>query len=164
MNELDWVVLLILSVSGVFGLFRGLIQEVFSLGAWIVAFLAAKWGALLVGPLLPIGTDSESLHYFAGFAVVFVVAMVLVLLFGRLVKGMAGMAGLGGLDKVLGGFFGLLRGLVILVGLTLAAGLTALPQTDLWKNALSSKVLEKLAMAVEPLLPARLVEHIHFNR
>jgi membrane protein required for colicin V production len=53
---------------------------------------------------------------------------------------------------------------VILTGLAIAAGLTALPQTDFWKNALSSRLLESLAMAVEPLLPARLVEHIHYNR
>jgi membrane protein required for colicin V production len=53
--------------------------------------------------------------------------------------------------------------MLILNGLTLVAGLTALPQTDFWKNALSSKVLEMLAMEAVPLLPAKVAEHIHFN-
>lgn len=164
MSMLDWVVVLILSVSTIFGLFRGFVAEIFSLASWVVAFLAAKWGAVLIGPALPIGTESEDLHYFAGFVVMFLIVMVLVLLLGRLIKGALGMVGLGGVDKLVGGFFGLLRGVVILVGFTLAAGLTALPQTDFWKNALSSKVLVMSAMAVEPLIPAKLAEHIHFNR
>lgn len=163
MTALDWVVMLLLSASVVLGLVRGVVVEIFSLGSWILAFLAAQWGAAAVGPFLP-AELSGSLRYFAGFVAVFIVAIFVVLLFGRLVKGAAGVVGLGGVDKAVGGVFGLLRGLVILTGLALAAGLTALPQTDFWKNALSSRLLESLAMAVEPLLPARLVEHIHYNR
>lgn len=164
MNMLDWVVILILATSVILSLMRGLIAEIFSLGAWIVAFLAAKWGAATVAPLLPMDVQNESLRYFAGFVVVFFAMMIIVLLLGRLIKSIVGAVGLGGADKVVGGVFGLLRGIVILIGLTLAAGLTALPQTDFWKNAFSSKFLEVLAMSVQPLLPAKLVEHIHFNR
>jgi membrane protein required for colicin V production len=80
-----------------------------------------------------------------------------------MIKGAVGAVGLGGADKVIGGIFGLLRGLVILVGFTLAAGLTAFPQTDFWKNAIFSKSLEALAIAVQPLLPAGLAKHIHYR-
>ena len=164
MTVLDWIVILILAASVILSLMRGLVAEIFSLASWVVALLAAKWGASAVGPLLPMDVESEGMRYFAGFVVLFLLVMIAVMLLGRLVKGAVGAVGLGGADKEVGGVFGLLRGLVILTGFTLAAGLTALPQTDFWKNALSSKVLEKLAIAVEPLLPARLVEHIHFNR
>ncbi len=163
MNALDWVVVLILATSVILSLMRGLITEMFSLGAWILAFLAGKWAAPIVGPLLPMHVQNESLGYFAGFVIVFLVMMVVVFLLGRLVKGVIGAVGLGSTDKLVGGIFGLLRGIVILVGFTLAAGLTALPQTDFWKNAMSSRILEVLAMSVQPLLPSRLVEHIHFN-
>jgi membrane protein required for colicin V production len=145
-------------------LMRGLVGEIFSLASWIVAFLAAKWGAASVAPLLPMDLQEEGMRYFVGFVVVFLGVMIIGMLLGRLIKGAVGAVGLGGADKAVGGIFGLLRGLVILVGLTLAAGLTALPQTDFWKNALSSKVLEMLAMEAMPLLPAKVVEHIHFNR
>lgn len=164
MSELDWVVVLILAVSIVLSLMRGLVAEIFSLGAWILAILAGKWGAPVVAPLLPIDPKSENLSYFAGFVVVFLVMMVVVLLLGKMVKSAVGAIGLGGADRLVGGIFGLLRGVVILIGLTLAAGLTALPQTDFWKNALSSRFLETLALSVQPLLPAKLVEHIHYNR
>lgn len=164
MSELDWVVVLILAVSIILSLMRGLVTEIFSLGAWILAILAGKWGAPVVAPLLPIDPKSENLSYFAGFVVVFLVMMVVVLLLGKMVKRAVGAIGLGGADRLVGGIFGLLRGVVILIGLTLAAGLTALPQTDFWKNALSSRFLETLALSVQPLLPAKLVEHIHYNR
>lgn len=163
MTVLDWVVILIMAISVIRSLMRGLVEEIFSLGAWVVAFLAGKWGASVVGPLLPMDMQSESLRYFAGFVVVFLVMMIGVMLFGRLVKGAVGAVGLGGADKMVGGVFGVLRGLVILTGLTLAAGLTALPQTDFWKNALSSRFLEVLALGAEPLLPTKLVRHIYFN-
>lgn len=163
MTVLDWAVILILAVSIIRSLMRGLVEEIFSLGAWIVAFLAGKWGAAVVAPLLPMDAQSESLRYFAGFVVVFLVMMIGVMLLGRLVKSAVGAVGLGGVDKLVGGVFGVLRGLVILAGLTLAAGLTALPQTDFWKNAVSSRYLETMAIWVEPLLPAKLARHIHFN-
>ena len=164
MTVFDWVVMLILAASVILSLMRGLVAEIFSLASWVVAFLAAKWGAAAVGPLLPMDVQDEGMRYFVGFAVVFLGIMIIVMLLGRLIKGAVGAVGMGGVDKAVGGVFGLLRGLVILVGLTLAAGLTALPQTDFWKNALSSRVLEMLAMEVMPLLPAKVAEHIHFNR
>lgn len=163
MTALDWIVILILALSVIRSLMRGLVEEIFSLGAWIAAFLAGKWGAAVVGPLLPMGTQSESLRYFAGFVVVFLVMMIIVMLLGRLVKGAVGAVGLGGADRLVGGVFGVLRGLVILTGLTLAAGLTALPQTGFWKNAVSSGFLETLATGVKPLLPAKLAQHINFS-
>lgn len=164
MSMLDWAVILILAASVILGLMRGVVAELFSLASWIVALLVAKWGAAAVGPLLPMDVQDEGMRYFASFVCVFLLTLIVVMLLGRLVKGAVGAVGLGAADKAVGGIFGLLRGLVILTGLALAAGLTALPQTDFWKNALSSRVLEKLASAVQPLLPARLAEHIHFNR
>jgi membrane protein required for colicin V production len=163
MTALDGVVILILAASVIISLMRGLVSEIFSLGSWIVAFLAAKWGAVEIAPLLAMDAQSEHLRYFAAFVLVFLGMLIVVMLLGRLVKGAIGAVGLGGADKAVGGIFGLLRGLVILTGLTLAAGLTALPQTDFWKNALSSRLLETLAIAVEPLLPSKLAGHIHFN-
>lgn len=164
MTAFDWIVIMILAASVILSLLRGLVTEVFSLAAWIVAFLAAKWGAAAIGPLLPMDAESEGMRYFVGFIVVFLGAMILVILLGRLIKGAVGAVGMSGVDRAVGGVFGLLRGMVILVGLTLAAGLTALPQTGFWKNALSSRVLEMLAMEVMPLLPAKVAQHIHFNR
>jgi membrane protein required for colicin V production len=164
MTAFDWIMVLVLAASVILGLLRGLVAEVFSLASWVVAFIAAKLGAAAVAALLPMDVESEGMRNIVGLIVVFLVVMILVMLLGRVIKGAVGAVGLGGADKAVGGAFGLLRGVVILVGLTLVAGLTALPQTDFWKNALSSRVLEMLATEAMPLLPAKVAEHIHFDR
>jgi membrane protein required for colicin V production len=163
MNALDIIVLLILLVALVRGLMRGLVNTVFSLAAWILAFIVGKWGALIVAPLLPIGADSESIRYFAGFSVVFLVVLAAVLLLGHFLTSAAKAVGLGSADKVLGGALGLLKGCVIVVGFTLAAGLTSLPRTDFWRQAALSSMLERLAVRMLPLIPADVAKHVRFD-
>ena len=163
MTGLDWIIVLILVASVFRSLMRGLVEEVFSLAAWIVAFIGAKWGAVVVGPILPIGVESERMHYFAGFAVVFLAMMIVVFITGHMVKNSVEAVGLKSVDKVIGGVFGLLRGLVILVGLTLAAGLTQLPKTDFWRQSSLSHALEIMAIQIKPLLPERLSKYISFR-
>lgn len=164
MTALDWIILLILAACVFRSLMRGLVEEVFSLAGWIVAFIAAKWGAVVIAPLLPIGTASEGMRYFAGFAVVFLAMMIVVLITGHMVKTSIDAVGLTAADKVIGALFGLLRGLVILVGLTLAAGLTQLPRTDFWRHASLSHALEIMATQVKPLLPQKLAKYIRYDR
>jgi len=164
MTALDWIILLVLVLSVIRSLMRGLVEEVFSLAAWVLAFIVAKWGAVAVAPLLPIGVESDSMRYFAGFAVVFLAMMIVVFIVGHTVKSSVEAVGLKGADKFIGGLFGLLRGLVILVGLTLAAGLTQLPKTDFWRQASLSPALEIMAVQVKPLLPEKLSKYIRFDR
>ena len=61
------------------------------------------------------------------------------------------------------GVLGLAKGLVILVGLTLAAGLTSLPRTDFWKQARVSGSLQAMAQRALPLVPADVAKYIRFE-
>ena len=160
---LDLIVLLVLVLTVVRGLMRGMVDTLFSLAAWIMAFVLGKWGALVVAPLLPIGIESPNIRYFAGFAVVFLVVLIGVLLLGHVLATLVKAVGLGGADKVLGGVLGLAKGLVILIGLTLAAGLTSLPRTDFWKQARVSGSLQVLAQHALPLVPADVAKYIRFE-
>ena len=166
MNALDLVVLAVLAYMVVRGLLRGFADTLFSLLAWVLAFLIGKWGAVALAPLF--GIANPGLRYFVGFAVVFLVVLVGVLLVGVLLVGHVIAAtlralGLGPADSVLGGAAALVKGLVVLTGLTVAAGLTALPQTDFWREAAVAKPLQGLAMRALPWLPAELAEHVRFD-
>ena len=57
---LDLIVLLVLVLTVVRGLMRGMVDTLFSLAAWVLAFVLGKWGALVVAPLLPIGIESRT--------------------------------------------------------------------------------------------------------
>jgi len=160
---LDLIVLLLLVLTVVRGLMRGMIDTLFSLAAWMLAFVSGKWGALMVAPLLPIGIETPAIRYFAGFSIVFLVVLIGVLLAGHALASLVKSVGLGGADKMLGGVLGLAKGLVILVGLTLAAGLTSLPRTEFWKQAALSGSLQAMALRALPLLPADVAKHVRFE-
>jgi membrane protein required for colicin V production len=58
---------------------------------------------------------------------------------------------------------GLARAVVILVVLTLLAGLTTLPREPSWRNARSSDMLESLAILVRGYLPSALAARIRYD-
>lgn len=163
MTMLDYLVLGVLLLAVVRGLMRGLIETVFSLAAWVLAFVLGKWGAWLVAPELPAGAAHPSIAYFAGFGMIFLAVLIGMLLAGHALAALVKAVGLGGADKTLGGVFGLAKGLVILTGLTIAAGLTSLPRTDFWKQALLSGSLQAMAERALPLIPADLAKHVRFE-
>jgi membrane protein required for colicin V production len=163
MSMLDLIVLLVLILAVVRGLMRGMVDTLFSLAAWILAFVLGKWGALMVAPLLPIAIESPAIRYFAGFAVIFLVVLIGVLLLGHALASLVKAAGLGSTDRMLGGVLGLAKGLVILIGLTLAAGLTSLPRTDFWKQAALSGSLQTMVQFALPLLPADVAKYVRFE-
>ena len=163
MSLLDIIVVLVLVLTVVRGLMRGMIDTLFSLAAWVLAFVMGKWGALMVAPLLPIGLESPAIRYFAGFMVVFLAVLIGVLLLGHALASLVKAVGLGGTDKVLGGVLGLTKGLVILVGLTIAAGLTSLPRTEFWKQAAFSGALQAMAMRTLPLIPDDMAKYVRFD-
>lgn len=161
MNALDLLVLGVMAVSSIMGLMRGLVREVFSLGAWVLAFVFAKSLAPFVAPMVP-WVESEALRHFAAIVLVFVVILVAASLSGSLLSGMVKWIGLAFYDRFMGLVFGALRGGVIVLFLTLLAGLTALPQTRLWQDALIHEQLESGARTAMPWLPSSLVEHIRY--
>ena len=163
MSVLDLIVLLVLLLAVVRGLMRGMVDTLFSLAAWILAFVLGKWGAAMLAPLLPVSVESPSIRYFAAFALIFLVVLIGVLLLGHLLATLVRTAGLGGADRVFGGVLGLAKGVVILVGLTLAAGLTSLPRTDFWKQASLSPSLQTMALFALPLVPADVAKYIRFE-
>lgn len=163
MSVLDIIVVLVLILTVVRGLMRGLVDTLFSLVAWILAFVSGKWGAMMVAPLLPAGIENPAIRYFAGFAVIFLLVLIGVSLLGHLLAKLVRAIGLGSVDKVLGGGMGLAKGLAILVGLTLAAGLTSLPRTDFWKQARLSGGLQVMAQHALPLLPGDVAKYVRFE-
>ncbi len=163
MTLLDFMVLGVLLLTVVRGLMRGLVDTLFSLAAWVLAFVAGKWGAWFVVPLLPIDAGQGSVAYFVGFLTIFLAVLIGTLLLGHTVGALVKAVGLGSADKVLGGVFGLAKGAVILIGLTLLAGLTSLPRTEFWKQALLSGSLQAMAERALPLIPADVARHVRFE-
>jgi membrane protein required for colicin V production len=157
---LDWVLLAILLISALVGVWRGLIYEVLSLVAWGVAFFVAQVFAADMGALLPMGSAGEGTRYLAGFAVVFLLALVVCGLTIALLTKLISAVGLRPIDRVLGGLFGLIRGLLLLVALVLIVGITPLHKHAEWQASGGVHTLQNFYKAVQPLLPVELARYL----
>jgi len=163
MTVFDYAVLAIVLFSILISVIRGLIREVLALLAWAAGFIAASVFAADIAVLLAPEVPDERVRLLAAFVGVFLVVLLvmslLAMLLSKLVKG----AGLGLEDRLLGGVFGLARGVLIVTVLVLAAGLTALPRQPEWREAFLSGPFEMIAGHVKSWLPAALAQRITYR-
>ena len=163
MTLFDLVVVTIVGLSVLLSLIRGLVREVLALAAWLVAFLAANFLAGEVAAWIADAIPNEQLRLLAGFVTVFVVVLIaastLAILASKLVKS----AGLGLEDRLLGGVFGLARGMLVVMILVLLAGLTSLPRQPVWRNAMLSDPLVAFAGSIKAWLPADLSQRTTYD-
>ncbi len=149
----DWVILIILGVSMLVSVFRGLAREVLSLLAWVaaawVAFEYAPLGDAWLAPWVPAPSIRLLLSGAALFMTVLLGLGLVNTLVGRLIRG----SGLSGTDRSLGMLFGLARGIAIVTVLVLAAGTTLVPQDPWWRESTLLRHFERLAVEVRGLLP-----------
>jgi membrane protein required for colicin V production len=162
MTVIDIIVLAILGISTVLGVFRGLVREVLALVAWVAGFLLANLLAPEAARLLPKAMASEEIRLLVSYVIVFIVVLiglsVLAILASKLVK----IVGLGAADRGVGGVFGLVRGLLIVMILVMLAGLTALPRQSMWREAALRGPLEASAGYVRGWLPSDLAKRINY--
>ena len=157
----DWILLGVLLASMVIGLWRGLVYEVLSLAGWVAAFVVAQWLASDVVGWLPfIKGAPASVQYAVAFAVVFVVTVFVAGLVSWLIKKLVETVGLRPVDRTLGGVFGLARGLVLLLALTVVLQLTGLSRDPWWTTAQGPVWLELVLTGLKPLLPQTFVEYL----
>ena len=163
MTWIDYAVIAIIGLSILLSIIHGLVREILSLASWIVAFVVAQMFATDIAPLLPAALANPSLRLLAGFMCVFLAVLVTMTLLALALSGLVKTAGLGFADRALGGVFGLVRGLAIVMIAVLLAGLTALPRQPAWRHAMFSEPLVILANWVKVWLPDDMAKHINYG-
>ncbi len=163
MTAFDYSVLLIIGFSILLSLMRGMVREVLALLSWFVAFWIANIYSVQFEPILPNAIPDESLRFLAAFVILFLVTLLLMSLLTITLSELVKTIGLSMMDRGLGAFFGLARGLLIVLVLVLLAGLTAVPRQGFWQNAMFSAPLEALAVSIKPWLPDDLSKRIKYD-
>jgi len=130
---------------------------------WVLAFYVARTYAIQVVPLLPYDIPSEKLKMLAAFIIVFLAVLLITSLIAIALSGLLKEIGLGWLNRLLGGVFGFLRGLLIVTVLMILAGMTQLPKDERWTNAMFSAPLEALVKTVLVWLPKSITQHVSFE-
>jgi membrane protein required for colicin V production len=149
----DYAVLTIVGASVLLSVMRGFVREVLALASWVIAFVAASVLSGVVAGWLTGVIENESWRALAAFAAVFLVTLILMSLAALAVSRLMRKAGMGLEDRLLGGFFGFARGILIVMVLVLLGGLTSAPRLPAWNDAMLSPPLEALAGKLRPWLP-----------
>ncbi|MYN12205.1 CvpA family protein [Pusillimonas sp. TS35] len=153
MTSFDYLVLAILAVSAFLGLLRGLVKEILSLLAYVLAFMAAIWWGPLAGDWLQGWIDNPLLRAGAAYALVFILVLLLVGLVNVTLAALIDRTGLTPADHGLGALFGLLRGIVFVLVLVGLAGYTELPKEPWWQQARLSGTAVKGIQQIKQMLP-----------
>ncbi|HYV51128.1 MAG TPA: CvpA family protein [Dongiaceae bacterium] len=163
MNGYDIFILAIVAVSIAMGLVRGLIREVFGLAGVVAGVVIA----LIVGPHLSDDfrrvIPSDGAAFAAAFLVLFFATLIVMSVLGTLLSRALDMAHLGLPNRLLGGVFGLVRG--VLIALVITLGLTLFLTEDSMVLT-RSRLVPHIAFGTRllaPLLPSH-VEEILLER
>ena len=160
MPVLDWIFIAVLVFSLLVGAWRGLVYEVLSLANWIAAFVLAQWFAPDAANYLPLSSATEVVRYAVGFVVVFVVALFAGGLIAFVVRKLVAAVGLRPVDRVLGAAFGLARGVVVLLALTVVAGMTPVVKSPWWQESAGAEVAVVVLKGLKPILPEEFGKHL----
>jgi len=161
MTEFDYALIGIVSISVLLGLWRGAVYEVLSILGWPLAFLASRYAAPQLATAIPIGTEQTrvTVSYVGVFIAVLLLWAILAWLFSKLGKAV----GLGLVDGMLGGVFGVLRGVLVVIALIWVAGLTHIPEQRFWREAKYSSAAEAIALKAKLWLPDEIAQRIAYR-
>ncbi|HHL3632798.1 TPA: CvpA family protein [Neisseria polysaccharea] len=151
MNSLpiaDLLVSAVIAACIVLSAMRGVIAEAGSMVAWVVAFFFAK---LFAASFADIAFASFQPRLFAlalSFISLFVIACLIQKILRSLLTGAVSAVGLGFANRILGGVFGALKGILIVTLLIMLASKTNLPDTEEWQQSYTVPFFVSLSEAV----------------
>ncbi|ABA58144.1 CvpA family protein [Nitrosococcus oceani] len=159
----DYIIIGIIFLSGLFSLARGFFKETLSLIAWVMAFWiglnfspqTAEWLADLI--MVP-----PSLRLAIAFLLLLLATLLLAAIVNYLIVKLVHTTGLTGTDRIFGLAFGIVRGVAIITVLVILAGMTPMPQDPWWRNSQLLNYFQGLALWVRSFMPPDIAGHIQF--
>ena len=115
LTAVDWVIIVVLSLSTLLSLWRGFVREAFSLAGWVAAFLVANLFVDQVATLLAGTIANITGRYVAAYAMLFVATLVVSTFVAYLAGQLVRATGLTVLDRLLGTVFGFTRGIIVIL-------------------------------------------------
>jgi len=162
MSLIDILVILVLFASLIFGFFRGFVKELMSLMAWISAFFVAYYFSSSVAIVLPF--DAEfSIKYITGFVLIFIFVLIISSILIKFISAFVHKIGLGASNIILGGLFGILRGMIIVYFLIFVIEKTSFAEDGAWQHSNSILIIKLLVEKTFPYLPQDWLNNVKYE-
>jgi membrane protein required for colicin V production len=155
----DWIIVVILAAAVIGGIARGFFRSVFSLGGLLLGLALAAWNywrlAVLLKPLVHSVEVANAIAFLAIALLVMVVAAVA----GSLLAKIFSKVGLGCLDRLAGGAFGFIEGMLFVM-LCILVTVAFFPKTEWLTEARLPKYFFGALHVSTHVTPERLAERI----
>lgn len=133
-NWIDIAILTLLSISVIMGIIRGFVREAFSLVTWLMAvFLGIRYTIPFSNYLASI--DMLGLRYLVSFVILVLTTLIIGGLLSHLIGRLIKFTGFGVTDRIIGTFFGLARGVIVISLVILVAAFTPFSKDPLWTTS-----------------------------
>lgn len=132
LNGIDWVIIVILTISTLLSLWRGFVREALSLLGWVAAFLVAHIFVDQMAAMLAGAITNVTGRYVASYAILFVVTLIAFTVIAHLAGKIVSATGLTLLDRLLGTVFGLARGIILILVVTYVVQQLVPPENQQW--------------------------------
>lgn len=159
----DYAILGLISISLVIGLFRGFVEEAFSLVLWIVAIWAGLTFSREFSVLLESVISLPSARIAGAFAALFFAVLIFGALINFVLRKLVKQTGLTGSDRFAGMIFGIVRGLVVVTVCIMLAGLTPIPEDAWWKESTLIPPFQSLAVWLREHIPSGLAGYVNYR-
>ena len=154
MTAVDWLFVVVVLFSAMVAAAQGFMHEVFSLAGVVAGYLLAAWGYRQVAPWYAPYVKTAWVADLCGFLTIFIVVVLVAGGIGRIARFGMKEAGLRWFDRVLGGMFGAVRG-VLLVMIFVLALASFSPGSTLLARSRTAPYLLVLARAAVWVAPSQ---------
>jgi len=165
MTGIDIGVLAIIAVSTVVSLIRGFFTEAVSLLTWIAALVISTLYAHQFGSLFRVQIEHDLARGVLAWMILFIGTMIIGGLINYLFSKLRSGIQLGAMDRIVGLFFGLSRGILIVALIVLAAHLdffTSLRDSEIWHESRALPYLVRVAELLHSVLPEDVGKYFDF--
>lgn len=162
LNNLDVVFLIIVGISALVGIARGMTKELLSIAGWVLAALAVFYLVPVVEPIMQQYIASKLLaNLVAGLAILIVFCIFWILTADRL-GSLVRSSRLSALDRILGFVFGAARGvlIVILVALLISTVIPEESKKGMFKDSQYFQLASNSAEPLKKLIPDDFIEQM----
>ena len=160
LGELDWLFVIIIVISTLLGVSRGMVREIFALVGWIAAFFISIYYSAALAEVLPFQNHMGLMVRTFVSVILIVIGCVFVSgLIGKIIRNLLASISIGAEDRLLGCLCGFRRGVLIVGRMVFIGGTSHFLSTQpWWKNSALVPVAEKGIVWFSPYIPQSLLD------